>query len=280
MGPGVRMDKHKGILYLSDLDGTLLNSNERVSEYTANIINCFIQKGGCFSYATARSFVTASKVTSGLSLKHPVICGNGGFIHKNTGEILLSNFFTSNEVTIISSILMENKIYPVVYGYVDGKERFSYIKKYVTYAMQYFLNSRLGDPRIRIVDSTDELYSGNIADFSCMDTDHVLFPISKIFDSDNRFNTNYQREIYSGGKWLNIQPIKTTKANAALQLKSMLGCDKLVVFGDERNDLSMFEVADEKYAMSNAVPELKEIATAVIDSNDNDGVANWIVTCL
>ena len=56
----------------------------------------------------------------------------------------------------------------------------------------------------------------------------------------------------------------------------MLGCDRLVVFGDGRNDLSLFSVADECYAMSNAVPELKEIATAVIGSNDEDGVAKWL----
>ena len=71
-------------------------------------------------------------------------------------------------------------------------------------------------------------------------------------------------------------PVKATKATAALELKDMLGCDRLVVFGDGMNDLSLFAVADESYAMANAVPELKEIATAVIDSNDSDGVAKWI----
>jgi len=71
-------------------------------------------------------------------------------------------------------------------------------------------------------------------------------------------------------------PKKATKANAAIQIKNMLKCDKLVVFGDGLNDISLFSVADESYAMQNAVPELKKIATAVIESNDNDGVAKWI----
>ena len=56
----------------------------------------------------------------------------------------------------------------------------------------------------------------------------------------------------------------------------MLGCDKLVVFGDNINDIPMFEVADECYATENAVPELKAIATGIISTNDDDGVAHWI----
>lgn len=39
----------------------------------------------------------------------------------------------------------------------------------------------------------------------------------------------------------------------------------------------MFHIADEGYAMKNAIDALKEIATAVIDSNENDGVAKWLL---
>lgn len=50
-----------------------------------------------------------------------------------------------------------------------------------------------------------------------------------------------------------------------------------MVFGDGKNDIDMFELADESYAVSNAVPELKEAATGVIASNDEDGVARWLL---
>lgn len=40
----------------------------------------------------------------------------------------------------------------------------------------------------------------------------------------------------------------------------------------------MFEIADECYAVENAVDELKEIATAVIGNNNEDGVAHWLET--
>ena len=63
---------------------------------------------------------------------------------------------------------------------------------------------------------------------------------------------------------------------AARRLKEMLGCNKLVCFGDAVNDLPMFELADERYAVANAAPELKAIATDVIDGNDEDAVAGWL----
>ncbi|MDE7203945.1 MAG: HAD family hydrolase [Lachnospiraceae bacterium] len=41
-------------------------------------------------------------------------------------------------------------------------------------------------------------------------------------------------------------------------------------------EIPMFKIADEGYAMANAIDALKEVATAVIDSNENDGVAKWL----
>lgn len=71
-------------------------------------------------------------------------------------------------------------------------------------------------------------------------------------------------------------PKTASKANAIKQLKEQLGCDKMVVFGDGKNDIDMFELADEAYAVANAVEELKKIATGVIESNNDDGVAKWL----
>ncbi|MCH5158484.1 MAG: HAD hydrolase family protein [Clostridiales bacterium] len=51
-------------LYLSDLDGTLLNSNQRISEFSVKVINAVIERGAIFSVATARSEETARRVFS------------------------------------------------------------------------------------------------------------------------------------------------------------------------------------------------------------------------
>ena len=81
-------------LYVSDLDGTLLRSDETTSEYTNSVINNLTDRGMIFSYATARSLITAKKVTSGLRAEIPLIVYNGAFIVDNvTGEVLAANYF-------------------------------------------------------------------------------------------------------------------------------------------------------------------------------------------
>lgn len=86
----------------------------------------------------------------------------------------------------------------------------------------------------------------------------------------------YQTDIYTKEQWLEIMPLEASKSNAIAQLRTMLNCEKVIVFGDGKNDIDMFQIADESYAVANAHEELKKYATAVISSNDEDGVARWL----
>ncbi|MDF2505564.1 HAD family hydrolase [Clostridium sp.] len=82
------------ILYVSDLDGTLLNSNSQLSEESKRIINNLVKKGVKFTYATARSFSSASKILDGLQLSIPAITYNGAFfVESNNGKIIYSTSF-------------------------------------------------------------------------------------------------------------------------------------------------------------------------------------------
>lgn len=82
-------------LYVSDLDGTLLQSNERTSDYTNRTINRLVKKGMLFSYATARSYQTSHKVTQGLEAKIPLIVYNGAMIVNNIDGAFLVKIFSA-----------------------------------------------------------------------------------------------------------------------------------------------------------------------------------------
>lgn len=60
-------------LYVSDLDGTLLNRQQQTSTYTNQTIEKLVDQGMLFSYATARSYYSAKPATKGLSAKIPLI---------------------------------------------------------------------------------------------------------------------------------------------------------------------------------------------------------------
>ena len=266
---------NKKTLYVSDLDGTLLRGNQTVSEFSAQIINGLIEKGLLFSYATARSYATASKVTENLRLRMPAVVFNGTFIvDTDTQNRRISNIFSAEEAARILDALLENNVYPIVNAFFGNREKFSYVKGKETRGVFDFLEQRNNDVRKNPVSDENELYRGEVFHIACIDEEEKLRPAYEYFRND--FPCVLYRDIYGDETWLEIHPKGATKASAILALKELLGCDKIVCFGDGTNDIPMFEIADECYAVANAEPELQAIATDVIESNEADGVAKWL----
>ncbi len=262
-------------LYVTDLDGTLLHSDQRVSVYSCGIINDLIARGMIFSYATARSMITARKATVELNAQMPLIVYNGTFVIDNvTGKRLISNTFSVEEAAELLDVLQTHDIAPLVYSLQSDVEKFSYNPSAVSPGLRRFLNSRRGDVRDNPVSSASDLARGEIYYFTCIDEPSKLLPV---YDSiRDRYNCMYQKDVYSDDMWLEILPKAASKASAILQVKELYGCNRIVAFGDGINDIPMFEIADECYAVANAVPELKAIASGVIDSNNEDGIAKWL----
>lgn len=263
------------VLYISDLDGTLLQNDQTVSPFTANTIGKLTEMGLMFSYATARSIVTASKVTINLPLHLPVIVFNGTFIvDPKTKKRLRSNIFAPKEAKRILDALLNESIYPIVNTFFGDTEKFSYMQGKETDGILSFLQQRRGDIRNRPVFEKESLYDGEIFHIACIDEEEKLLPAYERFKEE--FPCVLYRDMYSGDTWLELHPKGATKAEAAVALKQMLHCDKIIFFGDGKNDIPLFEIADECYAVANAEDQLKAIATDTIESNENDGVAKWL----
>lgn len=261
-------------LYLSDLDGTLLRSDQRTSAYTNETINRLVGEGMIFSYATARSFHTARKVTQGLNARIPLIVYNGAFIiNSATHELMQANLFSEADAAEILRELLAAGVSPIVYC-LDDKERFVYNRARINAQTREFVASREGDSRDTPVDDDESLRRQGTFYFTCIDDQEKLAPLNDKYRE--RFTCVFSRDIYSGAQWLEIMPKAATKAQAARQLARLLGCGKIVAFGDGVNDLPLFDEADECYAVSNAADALKARATAVIPSNDEDGVVRWL----
>ena len=262
-------------LYITDLDGTLLRSDQRTSDFTNDVINSLVREGLIFSYATARSSHTAAKVMRGLACRLPVILYNGAFImDSETGELLYEALLGADFELLLSDII-DAGVCPIVYSLTGGAEKFSFVSDKCSAAQLDFISTRASDPRFNPVSRVDELKGGEPFYVTCIDSVTKLLPLYEKYK--NILHCVYSRDIYSGEQWLEFMPREATKANALLKLKELLGCESCVAFGDGVNDLEMFAAADECYAVSNAALELKSVATGVIGSNDEDAVAKWLL---
>ena len=275
----MQTDSLSKTLYLSDLDGTLLRSDQTLSAYTCSVIGRLTEAGVHFSYATARSIDTAARVTKGIEVDIPVIVHNGAFIVDSVSRRpLWSAKFTPEEENVIFSAFLRRGLFPITYAVIDGTNRFSYLRGKCGKAQWEFVLSRIGyedDRRGREIFSADDALDGDVYYFACIgDTQADLVPVYE--ELKGTFRCIFSRDIYTDAPWLEIMPQGVSKASAAKKLMTILGCEKLVCFGDAVNDLPMFAVADEKYAVANAAPELKSIATALIGDHDSDAVAHFL----
>lgn len=264
-------------LYVSDLDGTLLNRQSRLSAHTVETLNRLIEEGLPFTYATARSVHSARIVADGLQTRLPVITYNGVFLQDaKTGKVLSSTVFSPEEVGNLSVHLTRHPVSALAYALLDGEERVSWLPERENEGVRYYLSCRKGDKRFRAVSVEPALYQGEVFYITCIGGREELMPLYDAVRGDTRFSVTFQQELYREEYWLEIMPAGATKAHGIRRLCALLGFDRVVSFGDAVNDLRMFDVSDECYAVENAVPELKAAATGVIQSNEADGVAKWL----
>lgn len=265
-------------LYVSDLDGTLLTPSTDISPFTVKTVNSLIEKGMIFTFATARSMHSARNLLKDLSLEQPVILYNGVAIKSPcTGKIIAKNFFSQSERESILSVMEKHCYNPLVYSFRGDREQVSWLEGQETDWIFAYINSRKNDDRMNPCTSKAQLTAGDVYYFTCIDEKENLLPIFNEIKDLDCCNAIFQKEIYNESYWLEIMPKSANKGNAVNELKKMLGCEKVVAFGDSVNDIPMFSVADECYATENAVEELKKIATGIVQSNSQNGVAKWLL---
>ena len=163
-----------------------------------------------------------------------------------------------------------------MYAYINGIEKVSWYQNKENDGFKRYLSLRQGDKRLNPLSAQDNLYMGDVFYFTCIGTQEDLLPIYNALDGNEHYNCILQQELYREEYWCEIMPKKATKANAIQQLKELWQCDKVIAFGDAINDIPMFAISDECYAVENAVSKLKSMATGIIDSNEKDGVAKWL----
>ena len=267
-------------LFVSDLDYTLLRSDGTLSEYSAAIINRLLDDGLQFTFATARSFQSASHVTRSLHLRLPVITYGGTITMDPVQERPSDIRWLDNRVVgaICAAVEKVPAAEPIFFTFEAGRDWIRWRPSHETNGVRSFLAARPDDRRLWPVRQWEELDKQFVFYVSIIGDRHTVQTLHESLRDDLVGCASFLGEQpgTAGEFWLEIHAADGTKAQAARRLADNLGISTIIAFGDNLNDMPLFTIADEGYAVANAVPELRAIATRTIGHNDDDAVARWL----
>lgn len=266
-------------LYVSDLDGTLFNSQKNISAYSADIINQCLAKGMQFTVATARMPYGCDYRLDMLHLSTPAILTNGVFLYTfETKSFISVESIDPGAVPQVIDAFKSNGASCFLYTYADGGVSIYFDDESLKAQTQYYSDRALESCReIAVVDDyMSKAVNTAVVYVALTGTEAELSPIRDSLEGIPGVSYAYYLNIYNGLYCIEVFSAKASKKNALKKLKELIRFDELVVFGDNLNDLSMIEVAQRSYAPSNALPEVKERVTEVLESSDDDGVAKFL----
>lgn len=269
-------------LFVSDLDGTLLNKDQIISDYSKRELNKLINTGVNFAIATARSPATVSEILEGINIKTPVVLMNGVMIFdvENKKYIDIKEIDKASVKEVIKILQEYNKTF-FLYGIKDDY-LWVYHKDFTYDFEKEYYEDRCNKPlkSFKKVESyLDVLEDNQIVNFVFFENDEAIARelFGKIMNVQG-VTGNCYKDIYNDGAFfLDIYNKDASKANGIKFLADYVEHSKVITFGDGENDVPMFEIADECYALENASDDLKAIATNVIGNNDDDAVVKFLI---
>ncbi len=270
-------------LYVSDLDGTLLGDDSLLSRGTIDTLNHIIgELGGLFTVATARTPATVVPLMHEVHATLPfIVIGGSAMWNPVTHSYEHTRGIDDATVNAVADVFDRHNIHPFIYrrhgdhllhthhyGPLSPQEEHFVTERRHLPLKKFFLDDRdyrhSHDEALLIFSLNKYCVLKDIADDlkASVPTCSVMV-YHDIFDPSEGY-----LEIFTSG---------TSKAAAIRKLARELGARRVVVFGDNRNDIAMMQAADYSVAVSNAFPEVKAAASEVIGPNTADSVPLWIV---
>jgi len=261
--------KYKNIVLLSDLDGTLLDSNSCVSKKNQEAIEYFILNGGFFGVATGRSPMNCKQFIENISINLPSIVYNGCALYDfSTGQFL--------EIKTLNNKKLLNYLIDCL------KEFDKVVIQIYTSKMCYVISPKdLADPDVIAIHQPCKFI--NLNDIIHMPWIKILFSGKK--DDLQVMESKIQEfkleddihSVFTADTYLEFLPRDTTKGSMLLRLREIIGeHHKIYAVGDYYNDNEMLAAADVGIATKNAISSLKEIADLVTVSNEESAIADII----
>lgn len=256
-----------------DMDGTLLNSERRISAKNVRTIREATEKGIIVAICTGRPIKGIEPYIEVLGLDIPLMAYNGALIVMGkSGEIIFDQRLSPDDARVIFSW---------------GKRFDTTIVAWTTNGLEDALFTSAFSADLEVYRQYSSVEPSLIGDEEAL----IQSGITKILFCDSRdkierFEKTLKEENLSLGvdfytsqpEYLEFVDKRASKATAMSILGARFGIrqEEMVAIGDSFNDLSMIQYAGLGVVMENASEDLKKWADYVTLSNDNDGVAHVI----
>ncbi len=270
-------------LYISDLDGTLLNDESKVSAFSAKIISKLSNNGAMITIATARTPATADLLLADCNVNVPMIVVTGAAMWSHSEKKYISA--QTLDRNLLETLLKEFDKYdisPFVYSFDSNNGYPSLLDVYhkspvFNQREQDFYEDRKNLKKFFIGTDIPEKAKDRVLLLFAIGPTENIMPLADSLKGKNICSLSAYPDIFDEKTSLiEVFAPGVSKANAVLKLKEITGADRVVVFGDNLNDISMMKVADVSVAVGNAYPEVKDAADIVIGCNTDDAVAKFI----
>lgn len=271
-------------LYVSDLDGTLLQPDAKLSRTSIDMLNAAIASGKNVTIATARTPATVAEILKDVEMRLPAIVMTGAAMwDTHTGQYSRMCRFDADAATELLDIYRRTNTSSYVFTLDRDMIDIYHVGGELNYLQRQFMEERKDSPykRFHVSEEGGEILPPDLSKVILL---YTMLPDGKAASTYALtrdvagIRAQYYHDIF--GPEIGILEAFSDKATKALAVKALAGqinADRIVCFGDNINDLPMMAVADVAVAVGNALPEVKESADIVIGCNTDDAVAKFIL---
>ena len=268
-------------LYVSDLDGTLLDDNSQLSPETVETLNRVIGKhGALFTVATARTPATVVPLMGDVHAMLPfIVIGGAAMWDPVDGRYVHTRGIDAATVAQVDEVFARHGLHPFIYRRHGDSLLHTHHCGPMSAQEARFVAARQHLPLKRfILDDEDYRHSaGEALLIFSMNKYAVLKALAADLKPIGGCAVMLYHDIFDESEgYLEIFTAGTSKARTIRALARQVGADRVVVFGDNRNDIAMMQAADHSVAVGNAFPEVQAAASEVIGPNTAHSVAHWI----
>ena len=274
-------------LFVTDLDGTLLDDTARVSPATAEILSWLVERGVMFTVATARTPATVERLFRNIppSPSLPLIVMTGAAMwNRVEGCYESCHFLEPSMAEAVMNVCLSNGIHPFVYRFAPDDNRLLHV--YHSPRLQRkeieFLDERRHLPlkRFHLVDDASVVETpldGTLLFFTTGERNAIYRAADTLRNSLGCAVSAYPDIYHRHIGIMEVFAPQVSMGAAVRDLARRVGADHITVFGDNLNDIAMMECAHTAVAVGNAQPRVKEYAHTVIGPNTADSVARYIL---